>query len=84
MRKVMDHGKLVVGVAAVVAAAVEIVAEGYAVVGILSAVVVDIADNSVAGDIDVGCLPCYTFRGHDNWIDREDSVRQYYAPPSSL
>ena len=80
----MDHGRPVVGVAAIVAVAVEIVVEGYVVVGILSAVVVDIADNSVAGDADVGCLPCYTFRGHDKWIDREDSVLRYYAPPSSL
>ena len=78
----MDHGRPVAGVAVVVA--VEIVVEGYAVVGILLAVVVDVADNSVADDTDVGCLPCYTFRGHDKWIDQEDFVRRYYAPPSSL
>ena len=51
----MDHGKPVVGVHV----AVEIVA----VVGSLAAVVVDVAENSVAGDIDIGCLialVCYT------------------------
>ena len=68
----MDHGRPVVGVAAVVAVTVEIVVEGYAVVDILAAVVVDIADNSVAGDTDIGysiALACCIDRGHGIRID---------------
>ena len=81
----MDHGRPVVGVAAVVAVTVEIVVEGYAVVGILAAVVVDVAESSVADDAVIGCLialVCYAVRGHGKWIDRKNSARQFYAPPS--
>ena len=43
----MDPGRPVVGVV------VEIAVEDYAVVGVLAAVVVEVAENSVAGDTDI-------------------------------
>ena len=60
----MNHGKLVVGVHV----AVEIVA----IVGTLTVVVVDVAENSIAGDTDIGCLItliCCIDRGHSIRID---------------
>ena len=52
--------------------AVEIVVEDFVVVSILAAVVVDIADSSVAGDIDIGysiALACWIDQGHGIRID---------------
>ena len=57
----MDHGRPVVGVV------VEIVVEDYDVVGILAAAVVEVVENYVAGDTDIGCLIaliCCIDRGH--------------------
>ena len=73
----MDHDRPVVDVAVAV--------ETAAVVGILAAVVVDVAESSVADDADIGCLivlVCYAVWGRGKWIDRKDSACQFYTPPS--
>ena len=62
----MDPGRPVVGVV------VEIVVEDYTIVSILAAVVVEVAENSVAGDTNIGCLIaliCCIDRGHGIRID---------------
>ena len=66
----MDYDRPAVGVAVAV--------ETVAVVGILAAVVIDVAESSIADDADIGsliALVCYAVRGHGKWIDQKNFSR---------